>query len=81
MAKRMLVTDKRVSVCGTRAVFERTKLVPGDAPVVAYRMTKDFRVACATCGAGGTVSHDTRADALKAAVRDSNKPCRSCGAS
>lgn len=53
-------------VCGTRAVERRG---PGD-----------FRVVCATCGAGGTVKHATMDEATHAAVRDSNKPCRACGA-
>jgi hypothetical protein len=40
----------------------------------------DHRVVCATCGAGGSRQHATREEALTAAVRDSNKPCRACGA-
>jgi len=39
-----------------------------------------FRVVCATCEAGGSVPHETKEDAMKACVRDSNKPCRACGA-
>ena len=51
-------------VCGTRAVNP-------DRP---------FHVVCATCGAGGTVNHPTMDAAHSAAVRDSNRPCRSCNA-
>lgn len=60
------VEDKRVFVCGTRAVKEQS-----DAT---------YRVVCATCGAGGTVRHDTKDSATKAAVRDSNRACPVCGA-
>lgn len=56
---------RREFVCGTRAVlFGRGR----------------YWVVCATCGAGGTVPYLTAEAAKKAAVRDSNKPCRSCGA-
>jgi DnaJ-class molecular chaperone len=54
-------------VCGTRRA---ATLRPGD-----------HRVYCATCGAGGAVRHATREQATSAAVRDSAKPCRTCGAS
>lgn len=40
----------------------------------------DYRVVCATCGAGGSVRHATLADAGRAAARDSAKPCAACGA-
>ena len=53
-------------VCGTRKVLRR-------AP-------DDYRVVCATCEKGGTVRHDAYNAATHAAVRDSNKPCRACGA-
>lgn len=53
-------------VCGTKAVI---------------KTPKDFRVVCATCGAGGTVPHITKESASKACVRDSNRPCSACGAS
>lgn len=56
----------RLSACGTRAVERHG---PGD-----------FRVTCATCGAGGSVRHLTRESASRAAVRDSARPCRACGA-
>ena len=56
----------REFVCGTRAVVKRGP--------------DDYRVVCASCGAGGTVRHDIRGNATRAAVRDSNKPCRACGA-
>lgn len=59
----------RVFTCGTRTVVER-----GDPPTA-------WRVICATCEAGGTVLHRTKEAAERAAVRDSNKPCSSCGAS
>lgn len=52
-------------VCGTRAVVERA----------GY-----WIVVCATCGAGGSTRHRTRELAAAACVRDSNKPCRACGA-
>lgn len=58
---------KRLFVCGTRAVV---KAGPSD-----------FRVVCATCDGGGTVSYPTRGRANDAAIRDSNRACRSCGAS
>jgi len=40
----------------------------------------NHRVYCATCGAGGTVRPRTRDLATAAAVRDSAKRCRACGA-
>ena len=58
--------EQRVFVCGTRAV---------------YRVgSQDYRVVCATCHAGGSVRHKIPEDADRAAVRDSNKPCKACGA-
>ncbi len=56
-------------VCGTRRVVSAG---PG---------THEWRVVCATCGAGGTVLHPSRENATHACVRDSDKPCRACGAS
>jgi len=61
------VNPERTFVCGTRAVVH---LRPGV-----------WRVVCATCGAGGSVAHMAARDANRAAIRDSNKPCRACGAS
>jgi hypothetical protein len=66
----MTTTDLNQSnpfVCGTR------KVIPASAP-------RTWRVVCATCEAGGTVIHTTRNSATHAAVRDSAKPCRYCGA-
>jgi ribosomal protein L37E len=60
---------RRVFVCGTRAVVE-----PVGKPLNAWR------VVCATCGGGGTVKHRTYNEATHAAVRDSAKRCRTCGA-
>lgn len=57
----------RVFLCGTRKVIRRG---PGD-----------FRVVCATCDGGGTVKYSTSNAASSAAIRDSAKPCRVCGAS
>lgn len=57
----------RLFVCGTRSVEQRGP--------------RDFRVVCATCGAGGSVRHDTKKEANSAAVRDSVRHCRACGAS
>lgn len=56
---------ERVMVCGTRAVL---KMPDGT-----------YRVACATCGAVGAIIH-TLDSAGKAAIRDSGKACRACGA-
>lgn len=56
----------RVFVCGTRAVLEESPHI--------------WRVVCATCEAGGSVPHKTKAAATSAAVRDSAKACRACGA-
>lgn len=56
----------RGTLCGTRRSIRRA---PGD-----------YRVVCATCGAGGTVPHRTAEQASAAAVRDSARPCRACGA-
>jgi hypothetical protein len=58
--------ERRPFVCGTRRVERIT--------------VGDYRVVCATCGGGGTVRHDNREKACSAAVRDSNKACRKCGA-
>jgi hypothetical protein len=55
--------------CGTRAVV---RVRPGD-----------FRVVCATCEGGGSVSYPAPGLANVAAVRDSARPCParpSCGA-
>jgi len=60
------VPEARVFVCGTRATLRRGP--------------DEYRVVCATCGRGGTVRHDTREAANRAAVRDSARPCRACGA-
>ncbi len=51
---------------GTRAIIQRGP--------------NDYRVVCATCDAGGTVRHEWKKQAWDAACRDSNKPCRKCGA-
>ena len=59
-------TEQRAFICGTR----RAETLALD----------DHRVYCATCHAGGTVRHATRDQATKAAVRDSNRPCRTCRA-
>ena len=56
----------RVFLCGTRAVV-RIGL-------------QNYRVVCATCGNGGSVRHAIPEDADRAAVRDSNRSCRACGA-
>lgn len=64
-----LLEGVRVFVCGTRATICLSSTVA------------DYRVVCATCGAGGTIQYLTNAKANAAAVRDSNKPCRTCGAS
>lgn len=56
-----------VFLCGTRRV------VPGVKPGT-------YRVVCATCGAGGSVTHETRDAACAAAVRDSGRRCPKCGA-
>lgn len=75
---------ERVFVCGTRAVVRRTV---GDYPCKKYLEQfrnwdyRDYRVVCATCGGGGTVRHDNKTKANSAAVRDSGRPCRKCGAS
>lgn len=55
-------------VCGTRAVVERGP--------------KDFRVVCATCGAGGSVRFCERKMANHHAIRYSAYPCLApgCGA-
>lgn len=58
---------ERGTLCGTRRSVQRG---PGD-----------YRTVCATCGAGGSVKHATMGAASNAAIRDSNKPCRACGAS
>lgn len=55
----------RVFVCGTRAVVRKG--------------LQDYRVVCATCGAGGTVKYAIPEDADRAAVRDSARACN-CGA-
>lgn len=60
------MTLKRYLVIGTRAVIKKED--------------QTWRVVCATCGAGGTVPHRSEALAGHAAARDSNKPCRACGA-
>lgn len=54
------------SAVGTRAYGE---LRPGD-----------WRVVCATCDAGGTISYKTRSEAGQAATTNSARPCQSCGA-
>ena len=51
-------------VCGTRSI----------------EPFKPFQVVCATCGCGGTIKHRTREEATHACVRDSNRPCLTCGA-
>ncbi len=53
-------------VCGTRRAFRKGP--------------RDFRVVCATCDAGGSVKHATQEGAHSAAVRDSGRACRTCGA-
>ncbi len=62
----MVTASPRVFVCGGRAVVRRGP--------------DDFRVVCATCDAGGTVKHRTDAAAVSAAIRDSARGCRACGA-
>jgi len=59
-------TAPRAFVCGTRAV---ERWAGGE-----------YRVVCATCRAGGSVAHDLLMTASRAAVRDSNKHCKACGA-
>jgi hypothetical protein len=39
-----------------------------------------WRVVCATCENGGSHPYRRRDEACTACVRDSNKPCRKCGA-
>lgn len=56
---------QRRFVCGTRAVTGEPQ---------------NWRVVCATCGAGGTVRHYERDAACAVCVRDSSKACRTCGA-
>lgn len=58
--------DARVTLCGTRLAFRAG--------------AQNYRVVCATCHNGGTVKHATPESASHAAVRDSNQPCRACGA-
>lgn len=41
----------------------------------------DFRVVCATCGAGGSHRYLTHAKASDAAIRASSRACRACVAS
>ena len=59
-------------VCGTRRVIGEEG---------------NWRVVCATCGAGGTVRYTERLaapgqqSATSACIRDSGRPCRACGAS
>lgn len=53
-------------VCGTRRTVMKK---PGD-----------YRVVCATCGAGGTVKYPTHQAAGQAAVANSARPCGTCGA-
>lgn len=47
---------------------------------VSTRAADDHRVSCASCDAGGTIRHRTRAAALTAATNQSMQPCRTCGA-
>jgi RecJ-like exonuclease len=54
------------TLCGTRRTEQR-----GIA---------DYRVVCATCGAGGTVKHTRAENASRACVRDSARACKTCGA-
>lgn len=54
-------------VCGTRKTVQMGP--------------SDYRVVCATCGAGGSVKHATQSEASRVAIRDSGKPCHKCGAS
>ena len=54
-------------VCGTRAVV---RVRPGD-----------FRVVCATCDEGGSMSYPSAETANRAAVKMSARPCARCGAS
>lgn len=39
-----------------------------------------YRVTCATCNTVGTVKHNTKEAAIRAATRDSAKACNTCGA-
>lgn len=63
----ILFERERLSAIGTRAVWR-------DGP-------EDYRVRCATCAAGGSERHKSRALAGAAAARDSGRACRACGAS
>lgn len=59
--------DAGLFVVGTRRVKPSSK--PGR-----------YRVVCAACGAGGSVEHETKEAAMSAAVRDSVRACKTCGA-
>ena len=63
------MTPERILLCGTRAAYRHSE--------------DDYRVVCASCGGGGSRRHHTREEAVKACVRDSEKPCAArppCGA-
>ena len=62
----MSINTYRQTLCGTRKTVRRG--------------AGDYRVVCATCGGGGTIKHATSKRAAHAAIRDSNKPCSTCGA-
>lgn len=68
-----------VSDAGTRLIAstEYNRFVCGTRSI---EPAKPLRVVCATCGAGGTVAHRTREEAAAACVRDSGRPCLTCGA-
>ena len=55
--------ERRDFVCGTRRAFSDVR---------------GHWVVCATCGAGGSVRHATREQAMAAAVRDSDKLFCNC---
>ena len=71
-ARKMETKDEeRLYVCGTRRAVPSVE-TPGA-----------WRVVCATCQDGGTVDYPTKRDAMRAATRDSGKPCPNrppCGA-
>jgi len=62
-----------------RQTWTDTGLVCG-ARTVKRAGPRDFRVVCATCEAGGNWPYVTRQEALRAASRNSDRPCDQCGA-
>lgn len=74
---------QRVFLCGTRVVrwySEPYGKRRTEARNAVYGPVGHYRVLCATCDAGGTVKHPTKTVAVAAAVRDSARPCATCGA-